>query len=270
MNKAEKYGGDFLSWIMEKKKSALPTLRDKSEKYEAVALGMPPAQDFVKALSDGSRLHIIAEVKRASPSAGMINPDLDASRQVYDYMTGGASAVSILTEDVIFGGRLQDIADVRANFGIPILQKDFLFDPVQLVAGRIRGSAAALLIVEALSGDMLEKMMKQCEYLGIAGFVETRSEEDVKRAIDAGARIIGVNSRNLHTLEMDKGLFERMAPVLPADVVKVAESGLSTVDDIKAVRSMGYNAVLMGEALVRSGDIFDTMHKLLDAVNDPS
>ncbi len=216
-------------------------------------LEVPPARDPVPAFRrPGSS--VIAEVKRRSPSKGDLAAIPDPAALATAYQRGGAAAISVLTEERRFGGSLADLDAVRAAVEIPVLRKDFVVDHYQLLEARAHGADLALLIVAALPGDDLRSLYDRSLELGLTPLVEVHDETEAERAVDLGAPLVGVNARNLRTLEVDPATFGKIAPLLPEGVVKVAESGIATVDDVRRVVGEGADVVLVGEALVRDGD----------------
>ena len=214
---------------------------------------MAPALDPLPLLR-ASGLGVIAEVKRSSPSKGALAAIDDPAALATEYEAGGASAISVLTESRRFGGSLADLAAVRAAVRTPVLRKDFVVTEYQLWEGRAAGADLALLIVAALSQAQLEGFLALGGQLGITCLVETHTAEEVRRALDAGAQLIGVNNRNLKTLEVDLSHFQELAELIGPGPVKVAESGILSTADAARMRSAGADAVLVGELLVRHGD----------------
>ncbi|MFO7778215.1 MAG: indole-3-glycerol-phosphate synthase [Nitriliruptoraceae bacterium] len=196
---------------------------------------------------------VIAEVKRASPSKGPIAPALDAAAQARAYQRGGAAAVSVLTEPTRFGGSLADLAEVSAT-GIATLRKDFIVDPYQIWEARAAGAAAVLLIVAALDDQDLAGLHAEAGEAGLDTLVEVHDEAEAARAAAIGARIVGVNARDLRTFEVDPGAFARLRPSLPVDALAVAESGITTPEQVREVGGQAAAAVLVGESLVRADD----------------
>ena len=216
-------------------------------------LEVPPALDPMPAFRQpGSS--VIAEVKRRSPSKGDLAAIPDPAVLATAYQRGGAAAVSVLTEERRFGGSLADLDSVRAAVDIPVLRKDFVVDHYQLLEARAHGADLALLIVAALPGDQLTTLHDHALELGLTPLVEVHDETEAERAIGLGASLVGVNARNLKTLEVDPATFVKIAPQLPDGVVKVAESGITTADDVRRFVGEGADVVLVGEALVRDGD----------------
>lgn len=197
---------------------------------------------------------VIAEVKRRSPSKGALADIADPAALAQAYARGGAAAISVLTEERRFGGSLADLRAVRAAVDTPLLRKDFIVETYQLVEARAAGADLALLIVAALDDDTLRRLNDEAVELGLTVLVEVHDEAEVERALALDAELIGVNSRNLKTLEVDPGVFGRLAPLVRRDEVLVAESGIAGVDDVAGFVEQGARVVLVGEALVKDGD----------------
>jgi indole-3-glycerol phosphate synthase len=197
---------------------------------------------------------IIAEVKRKSPSKGALSDIPDPGLLATQYAAGGAAAISVLTERRRFGGSLADMDEVRSRVDIPILRKDFIVDPYQLWEARAHGADLALLMVVSLSDTQLADLLGLCAELGLTALVESHTAQEVGRAVDSGAKLLGINARDLTTLEVNRSVFAELAPLLPEGVVRVAESGVAGPQDVAEYRSWGADVVLVGEALVRSRD----------------
>lgn len=224
---------------------------------EAAATARPPALDAWAALGGGAPvrdLRIIAEVKRKSPSKGALAEISDPAALAAQYERGGASVISVLTERRRFNGSLADLDAVRDAVGIPVLRKDFTVDEYQVHEARAHGADLVLLIVGALDDPRLRGLLELTHELGMNALVETHTEEEIDRAAALGARIVGVNVRNLKTLDVDRSVFARLADRLPAEAVAVAESGVRGPEDIAYYAGLGAGAVLVGEALVTHGD----------------
>jgi indole-3-glycerol phosphate synthase len=194
---------------------------------------------------------VIAEIKRASPSAGDIRKGADAAVIAMDYERHGAAALSVLTDREFFGGALKDLTAARVRSTIPVLRKDFVIDPLQVWEARAAGADAVLLIVAALDDAALRDLAALAARLGVAALVEVHDAGEARRAVDAGAQVIGVNHRDLRSFEMDMTLSARLRPMLPAGTVMVAESGIRTAADVRAMAEAGADAILVGEALMR-------------------
>ena len=199
-------------------------------------------------------LSVISEVKRRRPSKGALAEIPDPAQLAREYEAGGASAISVLTERHRFNGTLDDLDAVRAAVGAPVLRKDFIVTDYQLWEARAHGADLALLIVAALSDAELASLLETCAELGLTPLVEVHTADETRRAVDAGAQLIGVNNRNLQTLEVDLAQFGRLVDLIPDGTVKVAESGIMTADDVARVASEGADVILVGEALVTGGD----------------
>lgn len=228
-------------------------LEERRHDLESEAEEALPGASLARALRSTS-VALLAEVKRRSPSKGAISESLDALTQARAYADGGAAAVSILTEPVHFGGSVDDLRQVRDALPIPILKKDFHVAPIQLLEARALGASAALLIARALSPDRLEDLSAYGRSLGLELLVEVRDDDELRRALDAGATMIGVNNRNLETLEIDATTSERLIPIIPAAVVAVAESGVRTRAEVERYAGAGADAVLVGSVLSASAD----------------
>jgi indole-3-glycerol phosphate synthase len=202
----------------------------------------------------GPGVSVIAEVKRSSPSKGQLAEISDPAALASEYASGGAAAISVLTEGRRFGGSLDDLVRVRLAVSVPVLRKDFIVSAYQLFEARAAGADLALLIVAALSDHELVCLIERAESIGLTPLVEVHSAEEVARALDAGARIIGVNARNLQTLEVDPQTFARLAPLIPDSVVRIAESGVRGPRDVIELARAGADVVLVGEALVTGRD----------------
>ena len=230
---------------------------------EREALALPPALDARSALRRGDRIKVIAEVKRASPSRGALASIPDPALLARQYAEGGASAISVLTEERRFGGSLADLDAVRAAVSIPVLRKDFIAEPYQVLEARAAGADLVLLIVAALDEATLRSLHTLIVELGMTPLVETHDADEVRRAVDLGAEVIGVNARDLSTFELDRDLFGRLAPSIPDGTVRIAESAVSGVADVEHYRRAGADVVLVGEALVTGGDPVAALNEFL-------
>ena len=213
----------------------------------------PPARDFALALSRPG-LSVIGEIKRRSPSKGDLAPDLDPARLSRAYAAGGAAAISVLTDKDFFGGSPADLESVRNSVELPVLRKDFTVSSTDLCVARWMGADAVLLIVAALRGTELAEFVALAGDLGLAAVVEVHDEAELSTALAARAEVIGVNQRDLSTFEIDPSRAARLCPLIPAGVIKVAESGLSDPHEAGRLYQLGYDAVLVGESLVTSAD----------------
>ena len=228
-------------------------LRRRRGELERALQAAPRAADFAPALRSET-VRVIAEVKRRSPSRGTINVGLDAPSQAAAYEAGGAAAISVLTEPLHFGGASSDLETVRSRVGIPLLKKDFHVDEVQLVEARVLGASAALLIARALEPAALPRLVAAAQALGLESLVEVRTQDELHRALDAGARVIGVNCRDLETLAVDAAVAEALMPRIPAGIVGIWESGIASPDDVVRAAACGTDAVLVGSAVSAAPD----------------
>jgi indole-3-glycerol phosphate synthase len=239
------------------------------ERVRELAAAAPPALDAAAVLRRPG-VGVIAEVKRASPSKGQLAEITDPAALAAEYAAGGARCVSVLTEERWFGGSLADLTAVRAAVGIPVLRKDFVISSYQVHEARAHGADLVLLIVAALEQNALVGLLERIESLGMTALVEVHDEEEADRALEAGAQVIGVNARNLRTLEVDRTVFERIAPGLPNNVVKIAESGVRGPHDLIRYASAGADAVLVGEGLVTQKSPREAVAELVNAGNHPA
>lgn len=227
--------------------------------------GQLPARDALAALSSPGGVHLVAEVKRASPSKGALAPIPDPAELAAQYAEGGASVISVLTERRRFGGSLADLDAVRGAVDVPVLRKDFVVDPYQVWEARAHGADLVLLMASALSQGELTELLGLVEHLGMHALLEAHDEDELGRCLDAGGRIIGVNARNLKTLEVDPATVIRLLPHLPEDIVGVAESGVTGPGSVRDYVAAGARAVLVGEALVTGADPRAAARELLAA-----
>ena len=231
---------------------------------EAAALSREPALDALHALRPGGRVKVIAEIKRASPSRGLLSDIPDPAALAVSYQTGGASAISVLTDRRNFRGSIADLEAVRDAVSLPVLCKDFITLPYQVLEARAAGADIVLLIVAALEQSVLANLHELTRDLGMAALIETHNGEEVSRALDVGGSLIGVNARDLDTFELDQELFGSLAAQIPAGVIRVAESAVKSPADVAHYRSAGADVVLIGEALV-TGDPVQTLVEFLAA-----
>lgn len=235
---------------------------------ELAAKATPP-RDAVAALRS-SGVGVIAEVKRRSPSKGELAPIDDPAALAKDYADAGARVISVLTEQRRFGGSLDDLDAVRAVVDVPLLRKDFIVSPYQVHEARLHGADLVLLIVAALEQNALVSLLDRVESLGMTALVEVHTAEEADRALEAGATVIGINARDLHTLQVDREVFGRLAPGLPPDVIKIAESGVRGPGDLMTYAGAGADAVLVGEGLVATDDPKAALVQLVTAGSHPA
>ncbi len=234
---------------------------DHREWRDRVAVERTPVPSMFAALSEAGEGHVkvIAEVKRRSPSKGWLREGLDVAGLAHAYADGGAAALSVLTDAEHFAGSLDDLDAVREAVRLPLLRKDFTVSANDVLDAADARASAVLLIVAALSDDELEEFLGVAHVAGLDALVEVHDHEEAKRALDAGARIIGVNQRDLHTFEVDRDNAARVISSLPSSVVAVCESGLASSEDVRRAADVGFDAVLVGEAFVTAEDVTDTV-----------
>jgi indole-3-glycerol phosphate synthase len=239
------------------------------DRLKEAAARAPSPRDVLAAFR-GSEVAVIAEVKRASPSKGALAAIADPAALAADYEAGGARVISVLTEKRRFGGSIEDLAAVRDAVDVPVLRKDFIVSSYQLWEARAHGADLVLLIVAALKQNALVSLVERALSIGLVPLVEVHTQEELDRALDAGAAIIGINARNLRTLEVDRAVFGRLAPQVPAGVIKVAESGVRGPHDLLAYAAAGADAVLVGESLVTGKDPRSAVADLVTAGSHPA
>lgn len=244
---------------LEARKSKLPM-----ENVRRLALELPPPLDMAAALC-GDRVRLIAEVKKASPSRGVIRHDFDPVAIARSYADGGASVISVLTEGRYFGGSLNHLKDVREAVvnRLPLLRKDFVQEPYGVYESRAYGADGLLLIVAILEAERLVELMELSRKLGMSCLVEVHNQAELGIALGSGARIIGINNRDLETFDVDINTTERLRPLIPEDRIVVSESGIKSRDDIEKMARLAVDAVLVGEALVSAADITARLKELL-------
>ncbi|HEV8440577.1 MAG TPA: indole-3-glycerol phosphate synthase TrpC [Methylomirabilota bacterium] len=232
---------------------------------QAACRSLPPAPDFPAALQPppSRRVSLIAEVKRASPSQGLLNADLDPVSQARAYASAGVAAISVLTDEKFFRGSLDDLVAVRSAVAVPVLRKEFILEEYQLWESRAAGADAVLLIVAALDRATLGDLLQAAKGVGLGSLVEVHTLEELERALELGAPVIGVNNRDLQTLRTSLEPSLRLLPLIPAGCVAVSESGIFTGQDVARVVAAGARAILVGEALVRAGDVPAKVSELL-------
>ncbi len=250
----------ILAKIMDHKRKELEVRRQVVPLAELEARGsdLPPPLDFAAALCDKG-VSLIAEVKRASPSKGLLCPDFDPVRLATTYAVNGATAISVLTDEKFFQGKLEYLTRIKSaisnlQFPIPILRKDFIFDPYQVYKARACGADALLLIAAILPDETLAELLALTHELRMAALVEVHDEEEVERVLPLRPRVVGVNNRNLRDFSVDLATFGRLRSLLPCDTIAVAESGVHTAADVRRLAQMGADAVLVGESLVTARD----------------
>ena len=244
----------ILAEIVEKKRGEVATLRLQANRLEAAVGNSPVVRDFLGGITAYEHVSLIAECKRRSPGAGLIRPDLEMETVSRLYEQGGAAALSVLTDAPYFGGSLEDLRVARETTNLPILRKDFTLDPLQILEARVAGADAVLLIVRILEDEVLQRLIVEAEALGMAALVEVHDERELKRALEVGAGIIGINNRDLATFTTDLDTTIRLLEGVPEDIFVVSESGIRVPEDVDRLGGVGVDAVLVGESLLRSPD----------------
>ena len=246
---------NILGRIVEVKRGEVRQTLPRAPEIEARAKDAPPPRGFAAALRHPREVRLLAEVKRRSPSAGDIRPGADPVEVARAYQQGGAAALSVLTDRQFFGGDLDALSRVHQGVELPALRKDFLIDPVQVWEARAAGADAVLLIVRILSDEELRGLQALARSLGMDVLVEVHTEDEMERALAADCTLIGVNNRDLSTFVTDLGLSLRLARGVPSSVTLVAESGIRTADDVDRLGEAGFDAILVGESLMRQPDL---------------
>jgi indole-3-glycerol phosphate synthase len=239
-------------------RAAVPLERLRDQLADA-----PPIRDFFAPLAADGPIRLIAEVKKASPSKGVIRADFDPVAIARDYAAGGATCLSVLTDEVYFQGRLDYLRQIRAAVDLPLLRKDFILDTYQLVEARVAGADAVLLIAECLDDCHLRKLHNEAIELGLTPLVEFYDEANLSRVLEAGAQLVGVNNRDLRTFEVDLEHVVRMRRLVPATTVLVGESGIHTREDVLRLEKAGIDAMLVGESLMRQANVRAAVQGLL-------
>ena len=250
--------------VAQHREAARADRRDADDLLER-ARARPPTRGFRSRLASASSPAVIAEVKRRSPSKGDLRADLDPAELARQYESGGAACLSVLTDSEWFAGSASDLQAARNATSLPALRKDFTVDHRDVLDARIMGADCVLLIVAALDDDELTRFCALARDVGLDALVEVHDKAELKRALSAGADLVGVNQRDLVTFEVDQARAARIAPLIPDDVVSVAESGIEDADDVARLADAGYGAVLVGESLVRSTDAAGAVRALVDA-----
>ncbi len=247
----------MLKEIVSTKKKRLEAIN--RERWEIQLRSMlpktPPVISFIDAITGKDKPALIAEFKRRSPSAGTINDSVDPVEQAILYEKSGASAVSVLTEEDYFGGRLDDIGRIKSAVRLPILRKDFIIDPLQILETRALGAEAVLLIAGILDFRILKTLLEEADRHNLDCLCEVHSEAEIDMALSCGARIIGINNRDLKTFKIDLDVTKRLRPKIPENITVVSESGIHTPEDVAFIRQCGVDAILVGTELMKAGDV---------------
>jgi len=257
----------FLDKIVAVKRREVTALLPRAEELRARAAARADFRDFAAALRAQNAIALVAEVKKASPSAGIICTDFDPVRIARAYEQAGAAAISVLTDREFFQGHIEYLRPIRAAVGLPLLRKDFIIEELQIHEAAAYGADAVLLIAAILDDQQLRDFRAVAEHLHMAALVEVHDETELDRALAAGALLIGINNRNLATFAVSLATTEKLAAKIPPGHLIVAESGIHTRADVERVARAGANAILVGESLMRSGNIADKVKELLRTTN---
>ncbi len=266
---------NFLSEILAAKRQVIARLEHDSlahgfrERALEIRRNATPHRLLRALEADLPRLKIIAEFKRRSPSLGVIRDDLSAADVARRYERGGACAISVLTDEEYFGGSLKDLSAARSSARLPVLRKDFIVDPIQIYEATIAGADAVLLIVTALDDALLRKLREVAEdELGLDALIEVHTSGELRRALDAGAKIIGANNRDLKTFQVSLNTSERLIAKAPPDSIMISESGLQSAESLCRLRKLGFRGFLIGAVLMRAGDPETALRDLIAAAED--
>ncbi|MCD6228331.1 MAG: indole-3-glycerol phosphate synthase TrpC [Candidatus Omnitrophica bacterium] len=246
---------NILSLILEAKKKKVAILKKNREGILSLLKRPPHIRSFKEAIERENKISIIAEIKQASPSAGIIRKDFSPQELAKQLEKGGASALSVLTEEEFFLGKPTYIEEVKKVVNLPILRKDFIIDEIQVLESRALGADAILLIMHIIDENKFKKLYELAKDLGMDVLVEVHTEKELKKVLKFSVEIIGINNRNLHTMKIDIERTKKLSPFIPSGVVSISESGISSLKDILFLKGLGINAVLVGEALMREANV---------------
>lgn len=255
----------ILSRIIEEKKRVIEEAKRLVSLEDLVRYikGVCVKSNFKKSISRPHSINLIAEIKKASPSRGIIRGDFNPVKIAATYQANGASAISVLTDERFFEGKLENIKKVKETVSLPVLRKDFIIDEYQIYESVYAGADAILLIADLFSGDELKRFFDLAASLGLDVLIEVHNEEDIEKALKCGESVIGINNRDLHTFKVELETTQRLSRLIPSGKVRVSESGIKTHEDIMFLKSLGMNAVLIGEAFMESDDIAAKMRELM-------
>jgi indole-3-glycerol phosphate synthase len=251
-----------LSLILEAKKERIGVLRKNQEAFLSLIKKAPAPVSFKSAIKREGKISLIAEIKQASPSAGILRKNFSHLELASTFKRLKASAISVVTEEDFFLGKINFIEDIKKIVNLPVLRKDFILEEVQVLESRAVGADAILLIMGVLDEDKLKKLYRSAKDLGMDALVEVHTEKELKKVLKMGVDIIGINSRNLHTFQVNLERTKKLLPFIPKGVVKVSESGIQTLKDMLLLKGLGTNAVLIGEALMKADNIEDKFKEL--------
>jgi indole-3-glycerol phosphate synthase len=255
----------ILSRIIEEKRRVVEEAKRLKPQDELIRdiRNISVTSSFKKNISRPHHVNLIAEIKKASPSKGIIRGDFNPVKIAVTYQAHGASAISVLTDERFFEGRLEHVKMVKENVSLPVLRKDFIIDEYQIYESVAAGADAILLIADLLSASEMTGYYELATSLGLDVLMEVHNEEDMEKALATGGSIIGMNNRDLHTFKVDLGVTQKLSRLVPPNKIKVSESGIKTYEDVMFLKSLGINAVLIGEAFMESSDIAATMRDIM-------
>lgn len=255
----------ILTKIIEEKKKEIEIAKEKLplDKIQKQLTVLPSQRGFKQAISREHEISLIAEIKKASPSSGILKRDFDPVKIAQTYRAYGARAISILTDEKFFQGKLSYIDMVKREVYLPILRKDFIIDKYQIYESKLFGADAVLLIADLLSRSELFQFLEICKNLAMDAIVEVHNEEDLNKSLTVDSRVIGINNRNLHTFEVDLDVTSNLIRSIPEDKTIISESGIRTYEDVMYLKSLGVDAVLIGETFMRSDDIGSKVRELM-------
>jgi len=257
---------DTLKEIIAKKRERLLLAKQQLPQEELAQriASLPPAKPFIDSIAKPKQISLIAEIKKASPSAGLIRQDFNPQQIASTYQEAQVQAISVLTEEDFFQGSLNDLNQVRQTVSLPILRKDFILEPYQIYESRFYGADAILLIASVLTQEEISEFINLASSLGLASLVEVHIEKELKKVLKLkNASLIGINNRNLHTLEVDFKTTQTLFPLIPKDKIVVVESGIKSYQDVLFLKILGVSAVLIGEAFMRADNIFNKVEELM-------
>lgn len=253
---------NIISLILETKKRQVEILKKNKEAILSLIKDAPKIVSFKGAIKVDNKISLIAEIKRASPSSGILRKDFSPTILAKTLEELKVSALSVLTEEEFFLGKLQFLTEIKKSVNLPILRKDFIIDEVQILESRAAGADAILLIVSLLDENKLKKLYSFAKELGLDVLVEIHTEKELRKALNLGADIIGINNRNLHTLKTDIKTTEKLIPFLPQDIVRVSESGINSLKDVLWLKGLGVDAILVGEAIMKAQNLEEKVKEL--------
>jgi indole-3-glycerol phosphate synthase len=252
----------ILSLILETKKKRIEVLRRNRQAFDSLIKKASSPLSFKKTIQRAGKISVIAELKQASPSAGILRKDFSPLAIAAIFQKAKVNAISVLTEEDFFLGKVNYIEDIKKQVSVPVLRKDFILEEVQILESRAVGADAVLLIMGILGEEKLKKLYRFSKDLGMDALVEVHTEKELKKALSIGVDIIGINNRNLHTFEVNLGCSKKLLPFIPENVVRVSESGIHTLKDILLLKGLGADAVLLGEVLMKADNIEEKLKEL--------